>query len=52
MAEAWLNRARGHAALGLRDAARDHAEHVRAVAPGSPMAAEAETFLRSLAGGG
>jgi hypothetical protein len=48
--EAWMNRARAHAALGDIGAARDDAARVRALAPDSPLAADAETLLGSLGG--
>ncbi|HLY37267.1 MAG TPA: tetratricopeptide repeat protein [Candidatus Binatia bacterium] len=50
LAEAWMNRARSHAALGNAEAARSDARRVQAVAPDSPLAADAEALLRSLDG--
>jgi hypothetical protein len=50
LAEAWMNRARANAALGTTDAARADATRARVLAPGSPLAADAEALLRSLGG--
>lgn len=48
MPDAWMNRARTHAALGDISAARDDAARVRELAPGSPLGADAAALMRSL----